>query len=344
MVKLQVSQQIDAAKWDKTICALGGTIFHSSVWADYIGAFLPNSDALYLELLSTQGELLGMALGFKSSHRRRVLMPFAGSLFLDSTPVVRDGDDKLFGEFIGFLEDYARTSGYAELAIGSYASKNGSIEFAARRFELNKRFEFEFSLSVPEEELWRKIRDTRRQKIRKGLKMGVHVHDLPPERGVFELRRLMAESARRIIRRGGPDISSRPTHCEEDPLYVLLRSDFGHVMGASVDGEVVSAALCTFFNGVVYYSLSGHSQKGLEVQAPSLLVWEAIKKYKSKGAIAFNLGGCKSDAISRNSPEHGLYNFKRAFGAELLECASATKTFHRPWFKILDVLKSLSRR
>ena len=116
------------------------------------------------------------------------------------------------------------------------------------------------------------------------------------------------------------------------------------MMCARANGEVVSAGLFTRFNGLVYYNLSGHSRRALETQAGTLLLWETIKRYREEGARAFNFGGCKIEALREDSAEHGVYVYKKAFGAQVLECSSGRKILRPAANKFVGTLRSLLGR
>ena len=124
--------------------------------------------------------------------------------------------------------------------------------------------------------------------------------------------------------RGGPDITYKGG-LSKDPIQVLLDSKLGRVVGAELDGQVVSVGLFTCFNGLVYHALSGHSETALRTQAPTLLLWETMKRYKAEGARRFNFGGCSVAAAEEGHPEHGVYAYKKDFGGERLDCSSFSK-------------------
>ncbi len=165
---------------------------------------------------------------------------------------------------------------------------------------------------------------------------------LPPQEGLNELRRLQAASSGRIERRGGPRIGLVGA-ASDDPVRVLLDSGVARIIGARVGSAVVSAALFTLFNGRVYQHLAGHDDTALKTQAPTLLYWESIRRYRMEGAKRFNLGGCKLEAIEPGSSEHGVYCYKRAFGGSAVECASGSKSLRPTARRVVGMLERMSR-
>jgi lipid II:glycine glycyltransferase (peptidoglycan interpeptide bridge formation enzyme) len=208
--------------------------------------------------------------------------------------------------------------------VGSFASPNSEAVIRPLGFSVARRYEFELDLTDDEKTLWERIDKTRRQRIRKAMKNGVEVREFPVDEGVSHLRRLQAESWVRIVARGGPALEGRES-VGEDPVAILTRSGLGRTVGGFVDGVCVSASLFTSFNGVAYYTLSGHDARALETHAPSLVLWEMALRFKGQGTQRFNFGGCGIEALGASSPEHGVYVFKKSFGGAIIECASGEK-------------------
>ncbi|HYO92717.1 MAG TPA: peptidoglycan bridge formation glycyltransferase FemA/FemB family protein, partial [Pyrinomonadaceae bacterium] len=246
-------------------------------------------------------------------------------------------------EFIRLLESHARAAGAVELFFDSFAYRGGALELEQAGFDLARRFEFELDLRRSEEDLWEGMEYKRAKNIKKAMRSGVFIRNLPGDVGLAELRRLQSESGQRIVERGGPDITYRRRD-QSDPVETLLNSGCARIMGAEVEGEIVSAGLFTNFNGLVYYNLSGHSRRAMQTQAGTLMLWETIKQYRQEGASRFNFGGCKFDAVNEDSPEHGVYVYKKAFGATCLECASGQKILRPAARKVVGTLKTVLGR
>jgi hypothetical protein len=322
---------------------MGGTIHHSTAWARYIQAADRNARPRFLDWVGSDGKAAGMALAFHVRSGRAWLAPWTGRLVLDSTPAVSAGDEAALADFLKAVEGYARQAACVELTVGSSASRRGGPELEGLGFEMIARREFVLDLQRSEDELWQTLEYKRRKNIKKAARQGVSLTDLSGEGGAAELRRLQIESGQRIARRGGRDIGRKGIRAA-DPVLVLMESGLARLVGAVADGEVVSAGLFTCFNGLVYHMLSGHSRKGLEVQAPTLLLWETIRRYKQEGARWFNLSGCKVEAADPGSPEHGVYEYKKAFGGECVECASGRKILRPGAHWLVRVVRGLLGR
>jgi lipid II:glycine glycyltransferase (peptidoglycan interpeptide bridge formation enzyme) len=81
---------------------------------------------------------------------------------------------------------------------------------------------------------------------------------------------------------------------------------------ARYNGEIMSASIFTMFNNQVMYHHSGSLSSMKAIPAMYVLLWNAIKYYKSLGVKEFNFWGV-SPKEDINHPWHGLSLFKRGF-------------------------------
>lgn len=341
-MELLVSEQIAPQRWDARVCATGGTVFHSVAWARFLQAERPGVVPQFMSFVDAEGAAVALALGVFSQSPRVALRPFTGRMGLDAAPAVAVADPEASHDVLRVLERRARSLGATEIYVGSYASPDGSEVLQGTGFTLTKRLEFELSLDRSEGELWEAMEPKRRWSVKRATQHGVTIEELPSQAGLLELRRLQAASSERIERRGGPRIGLAGA-ASDDPIRVLLDSGVARVIGARVGSAVVSAALFTLFNGRVYQHLAGHDERGLKTQAPTLLYWESIKRYRMEGAQRFNLGGCKLEALEPDSPEHGVYCYKKAFGGSVVACASGSKSLRPMARKVAGMLVRMSR-
>jgi len=342
-MRLDVAKRVVAEEWDARVGDFGGTVFHAACWADYTAAGEPNATPIFYTLLSDDGEPLGAALGFRYRSPRRLLSGLSGRIALHAMPAVKKDDPDTLKEFVSLIEDDALAHHDAVIVLGSFASPNGADVLKACGYEVTPRLEFELDLTRTEDDLWMGMENKRRRNIKKARRKNVTIEEPPPAEAIAHLRRLQGESSRRIVARGGPDISHR-RGTPKDPVEVLLTAGVARIICARVDGHLESATLFTAFNGLVYHTLSGHSRAGLKAQAPTLLLWETIKRYKAEGMKSLNLGGCSAEAVNENSPEHGVYRYKRDWGGNVLKCASGRKVLRPVAHGLVNALRKALRR
>jgi hypothetical protein len=342
MSQLRITSHIDAVSWNDSLTALGGTIFHSAQWANATLADHPRAIPLFYTLVEDDGSVAGQAVGFRQLSARSFAAPCTGRLWFDALPAVRDGASAISAEFLRQIESASRRSGDVTMRVGSFASPGSENVLRPLGHSLSRRLEFELDLSRPEQILWESVDIKRRQRIRKAMRNGVEVRDLPADEGVCHLRRLQEASFVRVVARGGPPLGKRDA-VARDPIHGLVASGAGRIVGGFVGGECVSASFFSTFNGLAYYALSGHDDTALTSQAPSLVLWEMVLRLQQEGFRKLNLGGCGIGALEEQSPEHGVYTYKKAFGGAQLDCASGEKVLRPAVRRVANLLSTVVR-
>lgn len=342
VTELRIETQIDSRSWNSSLRDCHGTIFHTAEWARYIQAEEPAARPEFVTLLDGDGSLLGQALVFHSRSRRSLARSFTGRRWLYALPAVRDNSPATRSRFVKMIETHARQASDVTLYVGSFASPGSEGVLSQLGFSVARRLEFELDLSRSEDALWEGLEYRRRRNIKKAMKLGVEIKELTAREGVSQLRSLQAASFERIVRRGGPPfVVSESSGL--DPIETLTSAGLGRIVGGFVDGVCVSASFFTTFNGLAYDALLGHLPKAFETQAPSLVIWEMVRRFKSEGFHRLNLGGCGIDALQEGSPEHGVYVYKKTFGGATLECGSGEKILRPAVQRTTDLLRAALR-
>jgi lipid II:glycine glycyltransferase (peptidoglycan interpeptide bridge formation enzyme) len=255
---------------------------------------------------------------------------------------VREKSGATLSRFLKVIESHARGAGDVTFQVGSFASPTSKTVLTSLGFSTSRRLEFELDLTADEKTLWDGMEYKRRKNIKKATRLGVEVRELPVDEGVSHLRRLQAASFVRIVQRGGPALTQLDSD-RADPTAVLTNAGVGRIVGGFVNGVCVSASFFTTFNGLAYHTLSGHDAKALETQAPTFVLWSMALRFKGEGVQRFNFGGCRGDALELSSPEHGVYVYKKAFGAAVLECDSGEKVLRPAVRRAANLLRAAMR-
>jgi lipid II:glycine glycyltransferase (peptidoglycan interpeptide bridge formation enzyme) len=255
---------------------------------------------------------------------------------------VRDDSTATLSRFLKAIESHARRAGDVTLQVGSFASPTSNTVLGSLEFCISRRLEFELDLTPDEKTLWDGMEYKRRKNVRKAMRLGVEVRELPVGEGISHLRRLQAASFVRVVQRGGPALMQLDSD-REDPIAVLTNAGVGRIVGGFVDGVCVTASFFTTFNGLAYHTLSGHDARALETQAPTLLIWAMALRFKGEGIQRLNFGGCRTDALEESSPEHGVYVYKKAFGSAVLECGSGEKILRPAVRRATSLLQAAMR-
>src|SRR3989344_1688008 len=87
------------------------------------------------------------------------------------------------------------------------------------------------------------------------------------------------------------------------------------LLAYSSPNETVGGVLLLFWKDTAYYWIAGATKKGKKLFAPTLLVWEALKLAKNRGAKQFDFVGVWDERIPNKFHEwKGFTKFKEGFG------------------------------
>ncbi len=162
-------------------------------------------------------------------------------------------------------------------------------------------------LNASVDELWRRIRKRTKPKVN-----GLH-------REGFFLRRTDASGIERfeaMYRNHMQRLGASERYFFGVAHFYLLAENCGdafelyEVIGPT--GETVAAAIFLVYDGVANYHLSATHADFVDRSPISLLLWDAIKTFSSRGLRYVHLGG------GRGGEEDSLFHFKTGFGKELM--------------------------
>ena len=117
---------------------------------------------------------------------------------------------------------------------------------------------------------------------------------------------------------------------------------------AEVDGEPVAAIFVFYFAGRAYYVYGMSRNVHREKMPTYLLQWEAMKRAKAKGCVAYDLGGAP-EVCDESDSMWGVYRFKEGLGGQVVRTLGAWDFAPSPlWYKmyseiiprVLDVMRS----
>ena len=115
-------------------------------------------------------------------------------------------------------------------------------------------------------------------------------------------------------------------------------------------GEVVSAAIFVFWQGICFYHHSGSLSKYNKIPVSYLLQWRAIKEAKAKGCKTYNFWGIapdieeESDVRKSRHPWAGLSLFKMGFGGYRKKYAATQDFIISKKYLINYIIEKLRKR
>lgn len=323
-MSLEVSRGQAPGGWDDMVSALGGSIFHCTLWAAYQGrgealepVFLLGRDA--------SGTPCAAALALLAASPRALASRLFRDFRLTAHPVVRGADPVLAAAFLRHCEAFARSLGCTRLGLDSFMSGTSPLRPVEHGFVETERVEFTLDLERDTDSLWQGIRKDQREKIRRLKREGVVVAEGTTLADLTALGAAReATQARRDERGQGYDLSSDSTLYES--LYNhLVHRGAGRLFLARRDASVLAAILFSTFNRRAYSVFSGSTDVGYKMGTQSGLFWSAVETFKAEGFRQLNRGGVPGSAAREDDPLHGIYSFKLRLGTTPERCVSGDK-------------------
>jgi Acetyltransferase (GNAT) domain len=310
--------------WDDDVAELGGTVFHSSHWAE-LQRRVQGTRPVFIYARGERGRPVGAALGLYRQSRHPMLGRLLRGFELPSYPVARDGDSTVAGHLIEESERIARHLGCARIRVNSNFSGSSNPLLMSRGYETADRVEFEVDLSLDSEALWKAVKKDQRDRIRKLTQAGVN-YAWTAGTDAIDALGTVRETAldRRAVRNQGFSLPSDPDYYEK--LYeTLIAPGAARLLLASQRGAVIAAILYATFARKAYSVFSGSDEEGYKLGAQSGLFWYAVTTFKEEGFLVLNRGGVPAAAAEEHDPLHGIYRFKQRLGTTPVRCVSGER-------------------
>lgn len=337
ILALEIHPQSAPPCWDENLRAAGGVVFHSRAWADYK---IHESGGEPLFCLWRDGEAaVGQALAIRKPPRSSRLGSLVGKLAFDSPPA----GPAAGADFVAPLLEWCRGErAIAEVELGSFDAVGRWLpgELPRRR----SRCEFVLPAGAADD-VWVQMRQLARRKVKRAQKADHEVRPLPGPEGARAFADVYALTEARLQR-------SR----DYDPGFELDRDAFATALGSLVDSgagrlygsyrgdRLEAGTVFTTFGERAYMIYSGATDEGREVGAPFLVMFDALRDLRESGFTTINLGGAAGDAADPGSSEHGLFQFKTRFGAEVQPRESGSLTPRPLRAKAAELARKVVRR
>lgn len=331
------------AGWDETICRLGGSIFHTTLWADYMHASR-GTEPLFVLGREADGDAsaAALALVWQSSHR------LAARIFRDLELYAHPcGSTTATAALLDQTESLARRLGCRELRLSSMMSGESPYLPIEHGYHETQRIEFVVDLTQPTETIWRAVRKDQRERIRRLARDGVHIA-VAASRADLDALRAVRESTQDKRQQRGQEYELPDEDQFYDDLHAyLVARGAARLFVARRDAQPLAALFCVTFNGRACSVFSGSTADGYRLGAQGGLFWTAVESFKAHGFAQLNRGGVPAAAQAESHPQHGIYQFKLRLGTTPQLCRSGEKILS-PWrdrfFRLRDTLRGLRTR
>jgi hypothetical protein len=309
-LRVSADRTVHRGEWDSSIAALDGCLFHASGWSDY-RAVDRGAKPLFVRWRDTEtGSLVAAAVATLQTSGPRAAAHFTSSLLIDSPPATRHpGLD-----FVRPLLTWAQHSSAAPVKV-HLGSFDATCPWRPEALpHANHRYEF-LVADESRDDLLRAMRKGTRSAIKRGARLGVQVRTASTPSDLWAFLSLYEETAERLARTKGirPNISSRRRRFAG--LNSLVEANLARLYLALRGDEPIAGCLFGTWNGTAYYLQNGAADVARTTSAVHVTLHRALSDFVAADFRRINLGGVAAAALSDDSPDHGLYQFKRGFGA-----------------------------
>jgi Acetyltransferase (GNAT) domain len=316
-LRLVIEESVDPREWNSLVGLLDGQVFHS---LEYASVLYGRANSLpFFARAFDSGSCVALCCGGLEHSRIPVVGTYLQQAHLSATPVVRGA---AFADVIEALKQALKRRGAIALLSDSYGASPGLAWPRADLVAESRRAEFLLDLTPGRDVLWQRLDKKRRATIRKCDTQGWVLRRGNAPSDLESLADLMAGSSHRARARTGEPFDASPRDRLLRIWRYLVAPGLATFYSADVDGERLSGNLVTLHNGKAYNLLAGSSSRGFAAGAASWLYWRITTDLLDRGFREFNLGGVDPDGAEAGRSGHGLFQFKKSFGARLVPCSS----------------------
>jgi hypothetical protein len=242
-------------------------------------------------------------------------LPVLGRLTARATLLAPEGDAAFVREAIGALGRL----GIPLVKVGNTMSGVHSVEreaWPAARTTVTERHTFVLDLDEPEDALMKRQQVSVRTSIRKGEREGLKVREItaPSEmQAYYDLTRTTSARVRRIAA-----YTDFPSRFFQELYARLTPSGAARFYLASLNDTPLAcgAFLCSRDDMLYFAGGSTRERAWTHLQAPTAVLWHAVREAKRLGLRRFDFGGC-TPTDDPGDPRHGVYAFKKRWGGRL---------------------------
>src|SRR3989344_385124 len=167
-------------------------------------------------------------------------------------------------------------------------------------------------LTQSEDELLKNMHPKTRYNINLAQKKGITIKEMTNKEGFEIFVRLYFETCKRQKYLG----HNKTYH---QMIFETLHTSIAHILIAFYKNIPLAAYEVFIFNDVLYYPYGGSSEVYRNLMPSNLLMWEAIKFSKQRGAKRFDMWGSLPHQYNSKNPWSGFTRFKEGYGGQFVE-------------------------
>jgi len=198
------------------------------------------------------------------------------------------------------------------------------------------KFNILLDLSKPEEQLLAQMHHKHRYNLRYAQKQGVTVEYGETIEDFENFYALLSQTAER------QKYYIHPKDYYEKIWKLFKPLDMAHILTATHNNNPIASWMFFTYKNVLYYPYGGSDEKYKNLQASTVVAWEAIKLGKSLGCKTFDMWGAAQDPTNTKDPWYGFTNFKIRFGGQHVQYMdSYDLPLNRNYYKAFNTANDL---
>jgi len=190
---------------------------------------------------------------------------------------------------------------------------NSKFPIVSSLHPLFTKYTFQLDLTPSEDELLKNMHPKTRYNIKIAQKHKVSISEDNSDTAFNIYLHLLQETTKRQKFYAHDEKYHRLMWQTLKPIHIA------HLFLAKYNNQVLVAWILFLFNNVLYYPYGASSNVFKNVMASNLIMWEAIRFGKKKGARLFDMWGSLGPDPDPKDPWYGFHRFKEGYGPTLVE-------------------------
>lgn len=280
------------------LSTLYGSVFDSLRWTRMI-----DGDIKHFGIYDAGNDLIGGFIGYTASkfgisiYRNPPLTPSIGPFLKikNANPV---GIMEKKKQVLTSIAEFIDKKNYPVISVSLSRDIIDMQPFIWRDFKVIPEYTYILQLSLPVDEIWRRMSADRRNSITKATKDGLSVTNSDDYATV---KSLVTKTYSRQKKAFGDSYTNKV-------LFEFANKSNSFAFIALQDSNPIACTFCVHDSKTAYYLLGGYDSERKHNGAGSLCIWESIKHAKSLGLTYFDFEGSMVPNIEK---------YLRGFGGEL---------------------------
>ena len=315
-MNIEINEVNEYNKWDERLREYNGSLFLGKKFLESIAD--NDSKSVFFEFTRNH-ETIALLSG--------IIRPLTKSvekqLFFYSGIACKVKDDKTLADCKNILINNARQNSYARVIFESYDELSYRKIVSKHLISGRDRAEFVIPLNDDKEKILKGFNPNVRRMARRAMQNGAVLKYGYSSFLLDKLYDLLQQTHEERTAKGYGNyhISALP-FLDYEKLLKLLNDGLAQICYVELEQEILCMQYNLVIGNLVYGLLMGTNKKGYKLGAPSMLFYEVIQDYKSKGFIRYNLGG-----IPMDKKHEGIKKFKLSMGAKIVESSQEQTLF-----------------